>query len=179
MSDTHAHSVAFVRDTMVPEAEPPAAERGAIKWIRENLISSWLNGILTVLSILFIWFALSHVVPWFLHTVWVADSLRECREIRNEVWGPGTSSACFAVINERWPQLLAGFYPSDQYWRPVLALILFFVALGPVLFSEMPRKMLWFSMFYPFVMYWLMWGGAVWGPVAVAAGRQSPKELSR
>ena len=170
MSDTHAHSVAFVRETMVPESEPPVAERGAIKWIRENLVSSWMNAILTVLSLLFIWFVLSHVVPWFWHMVWNADSLRECREIRNEIWGQGTPSACFAVIHERWPQLLAGFYPADQYWRPVLALILFFVALGPVLFSELPRKMLWFSVGYPFLMYWLMWGGSLWGPIAVAAG---------
>ncbi len=170
MSDTHAHSVAFVRDTMLPESEPPVAERGAIKWIRENLVSSWLNGILTVLSILFIWYVLSHVLPWFWHTVWVADSLRECREIRNEIWGQGSPSACFAVINERWTQLLFGFYPSELYWRPVLALVLFFVAVGPVLFSHMPRKLLWFSLGYPFLMYWLLWGGAIWGPLAVAAG---------
>ena len=34
MSDTHAQTVRFVRDTMLPQAEPPLAEKGAIKWLR-------------------------------------------------------------------------------------------------------------------------------------------------
>ena len=169
MSDTHAQTVAYVRETMLPEAEPPAAERGAIKWIRQNLVSSWLNAILTVISVLFILFVLGHILPWFWHTVWNADSLNECREIREATWGD-VPSACFAVINERWTQLVFGFYPSDLYWRPVLALLLFFVAIAPVLYSELPRKMLVFSAVYPFLGFWLLWGGSIWMPIAIALG---------
>ena len=38
---------------------------------------------LTVLSVAFIYYVLSHMLPWFLNTVWNAGSLSECREIRN------------------------------------------------------------------------------------------------
>jgi general L-amino acid transport system permease protein len=42
MSDTHAHT-AFVRTEMLPEKTPPVTQTGAIKWLRENLFSSWGN----------------------------------------------------------------------------------------------------------------------------------------
>jgi len=170
MSDTHAHTVAFVREKMIPEQDPPLTEAGAIKWIRENLFSGWLNIVLTVLSVAFIYYVLSHILPWFANSVWQAGSLTECREIRDATFGPGTSSACFAVITDRWEQLMFGFYPSEHYWRPVLALIVFLIALGPVLFPGIPKQMLYFTAASPFVMFWLLWGGTIWGPLAVAAG---------
>lgn len=170
MSDTHAHTVRFVRESMIPEQDPPLTEAGAIKWIRENLFSGWLNIVLTVLAIAFIYYVLSHMMPWFLNTVWNAGSLSECREIRNATWGEGVSSACFAVIKDRWPQLMFGFYPSDAYWRPTLALLVFLAGIAPVLFSGLPRKILWFSLASPFVMFFLLWGGSIWGPIVVAAG---------
>ncbi len=170
MSDTHAETVAFVRREMVPPAPPPATEAGAVGWIRENLLSGWLNVLLTVVSLLFVGWLLVHILPWFMQSVWVADSLTQCREIRNELYGPDAASACFAVITERWNQLLFGFYPQHLYWRPVVAFVLFLVAVAPVLFQGLPRRALWFSMAFPFLGYWLLWGGSAWGPLVVAAG---------
>ena len=169
MSDLHAHTVAYMRETMLPEAEPPLTERGAVKWLRENLFSGWFNSILTVVSLAIIYWILAHTMPWFLNSIWNADSLDECRQIRDAVNG-GEPSACFAVITERWPQLLYGFYPSNLYWRPNIAAVLLLVALAPILYDALPRKMLWFSAFYPFLAYWLIWGGSVWLPLMVLAG---------
>ena len=42
----------FVREAMLPPELPPASQRGAVKWMRENLFSSITNGILTVLGVL-------------------------------------------------------------------------------------------------------------------------------
>lgn len=170
MSDVHAQTVPYVRDTMLPPSEPPLGETGAIKWMHQNLFSSWLNGILTVLSLFVIWIVVSHLAPWFYHAVWNANSLSECRDIRNTTWGADASSACFAVINDRWRQLLFGFYPSDERWRPVLALIIFLAGLAPVLFDHLPRKLLAFSVVSPLLCYILIWGGSIWGPVAFALG---------
>lgn len=170
MSDTPAQSVAYVRETMLPEQAPPSTQTGVIKWVRENLFSGWLNILLTVLSLYAIYWVLAHIVPWFSHTVWNAASLTECRAIRDEAWGSDSTMACFAVIKHRWNQLLFGFYPSDLYWRPLLATVLIFVALAPILFESVPRKLLAFTLISPFVVYWLFWGGSVWGPVAVAFG---------
>lgn len=170
MSDTHAQTVTFVRETMLPQAEPPLAEKGAIKWVRENLLNGWMNIFLTVASIYVIYWVLSHTAPWFANGIWNAGSLSECREIRDALYGPEISAACFGVISDRWQQLLFGFYPSTLYWRPILALVVMLIALLPILFSNMPRKMLWFTAVSPFVMYFLLWGGSVWLPVSVALG---------
>ena len=105
------------------------------------------------------------ILQWaFIDAVWSAGSLSECREIAaaNGVEG---AFACWAVINERFNQFLFGFYPNELLWRPVLAFVLMFVAMAPVLFRSLPRQMLWFSLAYPFLAYFLIWGGLGLEPV--------------
>ncbi|MCX8952525.1 amino acid ABC transporter permease [Ruegeria sp. NA] len=163
--------VSFVRTEMLPEQAPPASEVGALGWVKHNLFSSWFNTILTVVSLYAIYYVLSGVLPWIFQSVWNADSLNECREIMMATWGSTHGHACWAVINDRWLQLLFGFYPSHLYWRPILALVLLLVALAPVLYSDrVPTKMLIFTAIYPFLMPFLMWGGTIWGPVSAALG---------
>ncbi len=162
--------IAFTRDHMISAEAPPASEVGLLGWLRANLFSSWLNTILTILSVLAIYWLFDHVFPWFRHAVWNASSLTECRQIIAERWGEGAGGACLAVIHQRWNQFLFGFYPMDLYWRPTLAFVLLLVALAPVLFIELPRRFLWFSILYPGIAYWLLWGGSLMIPVAVYAG---------
>lgn len=160
----------FVRKTMLDPEPPPAREAGAVRWLRNNLFSTPLNAALTLVSLALVWWILAHVGPWFLRSVWEANSLAECRQILEQRYGPGVNGACFAVIVERWPQLLFGFYPAEFYWRPVLTLVLFFVAAAPILFSNLPRQMLYFTMVFPALAYWLLWGGTIWMPLMVLAG---------
>jgi general L-amino acid transport system permease protein len=170
MSETHAQTVAFVRDTMLPEQAPPVTEAGAIKWLRENLFSSWLNAILTVVSLYVVYWVLSHILGWMVYGIWDAGSLSECREIRDARYGEGANVACWAVLTDRWDQLLFGFYPPEYYWRPIAALIVFFLAIAPVMFSWASKKLFYLTAAAPFLCYWLLWGGTVWGPLLVAAG---------
>ncbi len=218
MSDLHAHSVAYVRDTMLPQADPPASETGAIGWLRENLFSGPLNTVLTILSLAAIVWLIQAIFPWFANSVWHADSLDNCREILD-----GTLGACFAVITERWRQMMYGFYPTEIYWRANFTLLLLFVALVPILFINLSARaraivaatifvlsgvLVWgsfwsdigavgaillillfaafafaiyeydrtrkflvaFSLLFPFLMIWLVWGGSIWGPVSALLG---------
>ncbi|MEX0285189.1 MAG: amino acid ABC transporter permease [Paracoccaceae bacterium] len=179
--------VSFVRTEMLPEQAPPASSVGIIGWLRANLFSNITNSVLTLLSLFFVWYILSGLIPWTFQSVWTANSLTECREIMQERWGSTHGHACWAVINERWLQLLYGFYPPypatpdvivgestgflPAYFRPNLAMVLLLVAIAPVLFAEyVPRKLLIVTASYPFLMPWLMWGGSIWGPIMVAAG---------
>jgi general L-amino acid transport system permease protein len=219
MSDTHAHSAAFVRTEMLPPAAPPPGQAGVLRWMRENLFSSIPNALLTLLSIYFIYTILAAIMPWMVNGIWDAGSLSECRTIRDDL-GLQTA-ACWAVINERWLQLLFGFYPIDApllaswfyadelaaaggmeavfgagsnatdriafvgqmradlgntivfffgYWRPLAALALLVVAVAPILYSSLPRSLLIFSLIYPFLAVFLLWGGSIWGPISVALG---------
>jgi len=166
MSDTHAQTVSFVRETAIPPSPAPSNAAGPVKWMRDNLFATIPNGILTLAAIFFIYLILSATVPWIFNGVWNASSLSECREILD-----GTKGACFAVLTERWPQLIFGFkYPSEEYWRPTLAFLLMFAALAPVLFFDLPRKMLVITGLFPFVAYWLIWGGTIWTPIFALLG---------
>ena len=207
---------AFVRASMLPQQEPPLTQRGAVKWLRENLFSSVMNTVLTLLGLAAVTLAVQAALPWLLNSVWDANSLKECREI---VWasaGPEATGACWALIRERWHQFLFGFYPPELYWRPVLALGLLLISLAPVLYAGMrkasvtlvgtvalltlialtlldhdpahllafaailggltalawaaPRKLLFLTIAYPLLGFWLLWGGSVWGPLGVAMG---------
>jgi general L-amino acid transport system permease protein len=169
MTDT-SRQTAFVRTEFKAAEPPPRGQTGAVKWLMENLFSSVTNVILTLLSLWVIWLALASLVPWLWNSVWVAGSLTECRAIRDETVGPGASSGCFAVITERWTQLLFGFYPSSGYWRPILSLLIFLLAAWPVMFENGPKKLLWLVPVAPFVIFWLIWGGSVWPTVAAALG---------
>ncbi|HMO07658.1 MAG TPA: amino acid ABC transporter permease [Paracoccaceae bacterium] len=160
----------FVRTDMLPAQDPPLTEKGAVKWMRENLFSGVLNTTLTIIGAIIIWWLFSAAWPWLRASVWTADNLTECRSIIQQTWGEGATGACWAVIRERWTQFLYGFYPNQLYWRPNLAFVLLFVALAPVLFTQIPRKALWFSAAYPALAYWLLWGGSLWFPVVALFG---------
>ena len=56
-------------------------EVGLIGWVRQNLFSSWLNSILTVLSVYFIVMILWDFIPWAYGGHWNTKSLRECLDL--------------------------------------------------------------------------------------------------
>jgi len=150
---------------MLPQQTPPSSEIGAQRWVRENLVSSPLNIILTLLGVGAVIFLALKIGPWFFNSVWYADSLSECREIMGADQG-----ACFGVIKDRWHQLLFGFYPPESYWRPEMTFIGMLVAIAPVLFQNLPRKLLWWSAAFPAIAFWLLWGGTIWFSVVVMLG---------
>jgi len=160
----------YVRTEMLGELDPPAGETGVIKWIREKLFSSVIDSVLTILAVAGIYFLLKGILPWMIQSSWTASSLRGCREAITLAYGEGTEGACWSVITERYNQLLFGFYPRELYWRPILAFILLGAAIAPVLFDKLPRKMLMFSAIFPFVGFWLVWGGSIWFPVSIILG---------
>jgi len=172
MSNLHADTVAYVRDTMLEQREPPLSTVGILGWGKKNLFTGPFNTIVTILCTVFVAYVLWMLLPWFISPTWQAASLYECQGILRELGRDGGhfGGACWGVIRDRWVQLLAGFYPSDLYWRPLLALALLGVAIAPVLFTRLPRKLVWFTAVYPVVFPWLLWGGAVWVPLLVIAG---------
>lgn len=166
MAGQENNSYAFVATEVIPESPPPARETGVVKWVRENLFSSVPNGILTLVAMWFIYLILSGTLPWILNGIWTTSSLAECREILQ-----GKTGACFSVLTERWNQLIYGFkYPAEEYWRPNVAFLLMLVAIAPVLFFDLPRKLLIFTALYPFVAFWLIWGGTILAPLVALVG---------
>ena len=164
--------LSFVRKDIVPQRAAPLSEAGIIGWFRKNMFSDIPNTILTIIVLYFIISVLSSILPWVFSPTWYSGSLTECRSILAELGrdGHGGGGACWGVIRERWLQLLFGFYPSELYWRPILAFFLLGLALAPVLFEGASRKLLYLTAVYPFFCFWLIWGGSIWFPITVFAG---------
>jgi len=166
MSDTDAQTgrnIAFVATQQIPPSKPPARTTGLFHRAKESLFSSPLNIVLSLLSIGIIAWMVPPMKWAFVDAVWSAGSLKECREINPE-------GACWAMVNARFGQYLFGFYPPELIWRPILAFVLMCAALAPVLFDKVPRKLLIFTALFPFIAYWLIWGGSFWYVVGIILG---------
>ncbi len=135
--------VAYVTSGMLPDQPPPPNTTGAVGWLRENLFSSPLNAALTIASLAIVGALLPGLLDWaVVKSVWNANSLDECRTMIAARFGEGQSGACWAVIRERFGQMIYGFYPPELRWRPNLAFIFLVIALIPVLFDSM-RPLIW------------------------------------
>jgi general L-amino acid transport system permease protein len=207
----------FTRTDMLPAMPPPVSQRGLVKWLRENLLSTPLNVALTVVATLFIAVVAWNIFPWFWNSVWNAGSLAECRAIVAASAGDGETGACWAFLRPWWGAFIFGHqYPVDERWRPILAFGLLFAALAPVLFAGQkrsltiilgvvaayllltlylaaapglafalailgvvallvlaqvrPGQLLWFTLAFPALCFWLLWGGSIWIPIVAMAG---------
>ena len=162
--------ISYVRTEMLEQQPPPASSIGIQGWAKENLFSSIGNTILTVVSAFLVLYVLSGILPWVFGGVWNASSLSECREIFAARYEDGTEHACWAVIKDRWHQIIFGYYAPSQYWRPILGFILILGSLAPILYPSLPRKMFYISFASLFIYPWLIWGGTIWTPIMVAVG---------
>ena len=97
----------------VAARQAPNATEGLVAWVRINLFSDWVTGLMTIL----IGGALLLVVPQFLswavlRAAWLPD-FDACR-----IEGVG---ACWGVVAEKYRFILFGRYPYEDQWRPLLA----------------------------------------------------------
>lgn len=115
--------------------KPPIASVGALGWMKENLFSSPLNTILTLVILSIFWFSIIPFIKWaFIDAVW--SPVADCRE---------TTGACWSIITSNYKMILFGFYPHDILWRPTIAIVILIV----MLFISRNRK--WWSKY-------LLWG---------------------
>jgi general L-amino acid transport system permease protein len=99
------------------DVKPPITSIGVIGWVRTNLFNSVFNSILTLVAL----FLLGKVVPplfrWaFVDSSWFTSS-QACRQ---------AAGACWSVISANYRFILFGFYPYEQQWRPLLAMLVLF-----------------------------------------------------
>lgn len=85
---------------------PPPKPPGPIEWMRKNLFNTWFNAILTIISLIIIYFLLKAFIQWVL---FFAD------------WSPVVE---FPLL------FMVGQYPRDQLWRIGLSVSIFSLLLG-------------------------------------------------
>lgn len=133
------------------EIRPPVSSIGVIGWIRQNLLNGWFNSLLTLATLFMLWKIVPPLVNWtFVHANWMTTS-EVCRS------GEG---ACWSIIPANIRFITFGFFPHDQQWRPLLAMVLL---VGLLFYSQDRRHwkktLAWAWLIGLFVMGLLMKGG--------------------
>lgn len=119
-------------------AGPPRVGPAPVHWIKENLFSSPLNVLLTVLVGWLLIMMVPAMLDWlFFDADFTSGTAEECRQAQG---------ACWAFIAEKHRLILFGVYPYDEQWRPLLATII----LVGVLVSSAFRY------------FWKPWLGLLW-----------------
>jgi general L-amino acid transport system permease protein len=145
---------------MLPEQDPPSAETGAVKWLRENLFSSWLNAILTTSHLRRLLGRGACAALGRLRHLGRRFAQRMPRDPQDDA-GPGTSAPA-GPSSRSAGQLLFGFYPPSAYWRPIPPSSCSAGRRAGAVpafrsgFSTSGRRR-------RSCAYWLIWGGSIWG----------------
>lgn len=145
--------MAIVKTDRHPDLPPPVSQTGVIGWMRQNLFSSWLNTILTLISLYVVWTVLSAVISYtIINANFVGTSQADCT---------GTG-ACWVFIKARFGQNMYGFYPVEERWRVDLGYILGAIGLVLVL-TDFVKNKKWPALYlfglYPVLCYFLFYGG--------------------
>ena len=162
-------SISNAQQDYAPGTHPtwpaPIKTTGPIAWVRENLFSSPLNVILTILAVWLLWTLIPAVFNWVVaEAVWNASNRNDCWAQMSEP----EAGACWAFIQQRINLFTYGFYPEAERWRVNLTFVLMVLAIIPVLWDKAPfRKFgLGYTAIFPFIAAWLLVGGFGLTPVS-------------
>jgi len=99
------------------ELKPPVTHIGIIGWAKTNLFDGVFNSILTLVTLFFLWKVVPPLFRWaFLDSAWHTTG-QACRE---------AAGACWSIISINYRFILFGFYPYEEQWRPLLAMLILF-----------------------------------------------------
>jgi general L-amino acid transport system permease protein len=148
---------AYVRTEDAPHLPPPPNMVGVQGWILNNLISSPLNGLASIIVGAFLLWLAWDIVNWgVVHASWTGANRDAC--IRE---GAG---ACWPLIVAKMPQWIYGFYPIDQRWRVNICYLVGAAALIPLMMPSVPFKK-WNTLFllivFPLMVFILLTGGHI------------------
>ena len=87
----------------------------SLRWMRDNLFSSPINTVITLLCVYIIWNVLDVIVSWAVLNASFGAAKEACE---------AATGACWAYVHDMWRFLLFGTFPADQHWRPLLAMVM-------------------------------------------------------
>jgi len=165
----------FVRQALIPERSAPVKVTGLIGFLRARLLNSPTNILLTVASILLLWFTIVPAVKFLLvdavspvtlspdwKLVWNGKDRAVCLAKDAE----HTVGACWPFVAAKFSQYIYGFYPEAERWRVNLTFFLAAILLLPLLIPPLPAKTLNAGLFFiafPVLAFFLLRGGGLNG----------------
>lgn len=101
----------------VKELRPPITHIGVIGWVKNNLFNGVFNSILTIVTLFLLWKVAPPFFRWaFIDSAWHTTG-QACKQ---------AAGACWSIISMNYRFILFGFYPYEEQWRPLLAMLILF-----------------------------------------------------
>jgi general L-amino acid transport system permease protein len=161
MSDITASS--FVRRELIAERPAPVKTTGFVGFVRTRLFNSPTNILITVVSVLLLWFIVVPALRFLLvDAIWNGKDRTAClpENVGHAV------GACWPFVQAKLSQFIYGFYPEPERWRVNLTFLLAAVLLLPLLIPRLPAKGINAGLFFfalPVVAFFLLYGGGLDG----------------
>lgn len=92
--------------TFTQEIKPPNTKKGPVRWLKDNLFSTWYNTVFTCLAVVFLYFLFKGFFTW------------------------AFTQANWAVIPANAQILSVGSYPVEQVWRVAYVIYVLAVLMG-------------------------------------------------
>ena len=161
MSETAASS--FVREELIAERPAPVKTTGLVGFLRTRLFNSPTNILLTIASVLLLWFTVVPALKFLLFdAVWSGTDRNAC--LAENAGHP--VGACWPYVQAKFSQFIYGFYPEPERWRVNLTFVLAALLLLPLLIPRLPAKGVNAGLFFiafPIVAFFLLRGGGLSG----------------
>ncbi|MGW8301980.1 MAG: amino acid ABC transporter permease [Desulfobacterales bacterium] len=107
----------YVQKIPAKVLKPPVTSVGVIGWMRANLFNGWFNSLLTIVTLYVLWIIIPPFIRWaFIDSVWNTTGA-VCRD---------ADGACWSIITTNFRFIIFGFFPYDQQWRPLIAMLILF-----------------------------------------------------
>ena len=137
---------------------PPVTSIGAVGWVKANLFNGWFNSLLTLAVLYLLWKSAPPFIRWaFIDANWMTTG-SACRE---------SSGACWSVVFNNLRFILFGFFPYDQQWRPLIAMLILFGLLGFSRDRRFWRKALGYAWLAGLIVMGVLMRGGLFGLVSV------------
>ncbi|MGE0061457.1 MAG: amino acid ABC transporter permease [Xanthobacteraceae bacterium] len=165
--DLAVTELAFVRREQIAPLPPPAMTTGPLAWVRDNLLSSILNVILTVvMTALAVW-VIYEILDFLIFTaVWSGADREACLASPAQP----VVGACWPFVKERAAYFVYGSYPIPERWRVDIFFAMLATGIVWLLWLNAPRRDIgafYFFVIVPIVSYILLTGWPLIGLEAV------------
>ena len=128
---------AFVRRETLEQQPAPLSVAGPLAWVRQHLLSSPLNIVLTLIATYIVVTTVPEMIRfYFLDAVWSGSNRDAC--LADKVGRP--VGACWAYIADRFQYFIYGSYPISQRWRVNIVFVMFALGVAWLLWTNAPKK---------------------------------------
>ncbi len=135
-SNSAGATLRYIRTVDAPKLAPPSSVSGTAAWVKNNILSGYLNIALTIVSLYAFYLIIPPAFKFFIiDAVWSGENRDAC--LAEKVGRP--VGACWAYVFDRVRYFTYGSYTLDERWRVNVSFVLFVFGIVWMLWLQ-PKK---------------------------------------